>query len=1052
MKRKVLYLLLFVSISLSACLLSEDAPEYDAIPAGPASTLRDFTLPAPLFAAESAWRQAVVGVAVLPTNDVQILTTYRVLLGDTTDLHPAGPAWTDWPFMYVNYADYSIPIAAPAGGVTQSVTLCDYAGDRAWPGPKFPDAPQQEGGPVTVPAPAGMVRPSGPADTDADGHLVLYNPATFMAYDFWQATTARRGECRSLGGGQTGSTLYEAGAVDYFDVRNTGVNLDGVSSARAVGTSLLAGLLLPEDVASGVISHALAFAIPGLRNLSDNPETVLISDYVYPASTTETDYYNTNANALVAGQRVRLKAALVDDEGLVLDESTLTPITQLWLAALRTYGAYLVDSSGGFTFYAEDIHTGVLNLTDDEVNALIGQAAGTLLPSDKTQWQVVLERLNLDLERIPFAYGPEAADPAQATIITANFEVVEGAPRLAFTSYLPITMAQHSEAEPLALNAMMTWGYQIQALNVPGAVDVLAASAYDMLVLEPTRTDWSSDDKYFDAPGMVSRLKNTFAADGLHRKLLIAYIDIGEAEDWRWYWTWSQAWDCTGQPPADWPDYIIACDPDGWSGNYPVAYWDAAWKDIVIYGHNTGDHPDRDYVSLLDEVLKDGFDGIYLDWVEAFEDESVMAAAQAAGKDPAAEMLAFIQEMRTYATARNPNFVIIQQNATALIDGQLALTSAIDAIAQEAIWYDGDADVDWGNANGYDHVNAQSLVDYYLGYLDDYLLVGLPVFDCEYAVTYASTAYSNAYAAGFVPYVTQRALSQLTTTPPTPPTATTPNDFLYQLQNLDLTAVGATAYDWVVMDYAADGDDATAFTSADVSTLKASPGGDKFVLAYMSIGEAEDYRFYWDAAWDANGDGTPDAGAPAWLDIENPNWEGNYKVQYWDADWQSIVFSYTDRLLNAGFDGAYLDIIDAYEYYAEQGRTTAAQEMADFIAALRAYAQARDADFYIMPQNAAELATLIPTYLNSVDGIGQEDIYYGYDADDTLTPPAVTTEVEGYLDVFLNAGKLVLTVDYATTLSHIDDAYAKSQAKGYVPFVTGRDLDALTLNPGHEPD
>ncbi len=254
------------------------------------------------------------------------------------------------------------------------------------------------------------------------------------------------------------------------------------------------------------------------------------------------------------------------------------------------------------------------------------------------------------------------------------------------------------------------------------------------------------------------------------------------------------------------------------------------------------------------------------------------------------------------------------------------------------------------------------------------------------------------------------------------------------------------------MDYAADGDDATAFTSADVSTLKASPGGDKFVLAYMSIGEAEDYRFYWDAAWDANGDGTPDAGAPAWLDIENPNWEGNYKVQYWDADWQSIVFSYTDRLLNAGFDGAYLDIIDAYEYYAEQGRTTAAQEMADFIAALRAYAQARDADFYIMPQNAAELATLIPTYLNSVDGIGQEDIYYGYDADDTLTPPAVTTEVEGYLDVFLNAGKLVLTVDYATTLSHIDDAYAKSQAKGYVPFVTGRDLDALTLNPGHEPD
>ena len=50
------------------------------------------------------------------------------------------------------------------------------------------------------------------------------------------------------------------------------------------------------------------------------------------------------------------------------------------------------------------------------------------------------------------------------------------------------------------------------------------------------------------------------------------------------------------------------------------------------------------------------------------------------------------------------------------------------------------------------------------------------------------------------------------------------------------------------------------------------------------------------------------------------------------------------------------------------------------------------------------------------------------------------------------AGKLVLTVDYATRQAHIGDAYAKSRAKGYVPFVTVRDLDQLTINPDHEPD
>lgn len=60
--------------------------------------------------------------------------------------------------------------------------------------------------------------------------------------------------------------------------------------------------------------------------------------------------------------------------------------------------------------------------------------------------------------------------------------------------------------------------------------------------------------------------------------------------------------------------------------------------------------------------------------------------------------------------------------------------------------------------------------------------------------------------------------------------------------------------------------------------------------------------------------------------------------------------------------------------------------------------------------------------------------------------------LEAYLDMFKHAGKLVLAVDYASTPAPVDDAYAKSLAKGYVPFVTVRDLDQLIINPGHEPD
>jgi hypothetical protein len=405
------------------------APPTEA-PAGTAisgSTLqRDFALPIPLFAPDSAWNQIATGAAVLPDNDQQILVTYRVLRGDITSLHGyEGPA-TTWPFMDISLDDYSVPVFR-AGAGEQSVLLCNYEGNREWPHPKFGIG--QEGGPVPVPAPAGAVRPAGPEDTDADGHLVLYNPATFEEYDLWQATTVRNAECDSLGGGQVGITILEAGVVDFFDVRGPGTNPDTYYSARAHGTPLLAGLILPEDVESGAIAHALAFAIPGPRNTSTDPSEPLASDYFYPASTTETNFFNTDPHALAAGQRIRLKQTLVDEEGEVIDENQLAPITRMFLTALRAYGAYLIDNAAGFSFSAEDIHTAVLHLSDEEVNALIGQPPDTPLPAGMTRWQVVIEKLGEELELIPIAYGPweEGQDPATATVETSNFEVVEAA-------------------------------------------------------------------------------------------------------------------------------------------------------------------------------------------------------------------------------------------------------------------------------------------------------------------------------------------------------------------------------------------------------------------------------------------------------------------------------------------------------------------------------------------------------------------------------------------------------------------------------------------------
>ncbi len=59
---------------------------------------------------------------------------------------------------------------------------------------------------------------------------------------------------------------------------------------------------------------------------------------------------------------------------------------------------------------------------------------------------------------------------------------------------------------------------------------------------------------------------------------------------------------------------------------------------------------------------------------------------------------------------------------------------------------------------------------------------------------------------------------------------------------------------------------------------------------------------------------------------------------------------------------------------------------------------------------------------------------------------------ERILDQWVEAGKLVLTIDYTARPEQISDAYFRSHARGYVPYVTDRSLGRMRINPGFEPD
>jgi len=269
------------------------------------------------------------------------------------------------------------------------------------------------------------------------------------------------------------------------------------------------------------------------------------------------------------------------------------------------------------------------------------------------------------------------------------------------------------------------------------------------------------------------------------------------------------------------------------------------------------------------------------------------------------------------------------------------------------------------------------------------------------------------------------------------------NDFLYQLQRARPQRIGETPFDLLVVSMAAAGGKRDV-----IEKLKHSPGGEKIVLCYMSIGQAENYRFYWQREWSQN--------PPAWLDESDPDWAGDFWVRYWDPQWQAIIYgstgSYLDRILELAFDGVYLDRVDAYWYYQDKGRESAAREMADFVIALAEYARQQHPGFGVFPQNAEELGILFPDYLDAVAGIGIEDLYYGYPRDHEPSPAEWTAEREAILDRWVAASKLVLTIDYTARPEQIADAYERARTRDYVPYVTDRSLGRLRINPGFEPD
>lgn len=277
-----------------------------------------------------------------------------------------------------------------------------------------------------------------------------------------------------------------------------------------------------------------------------------------------------------------------------------------------------------------------------------------------------------------------------------------------------------------------------------------------------------------------------------------------------------------------------------------------------------------------------------------------------------------------------------------------------------------------------------------------------------------------------------------------------PAPLIYQLQGMNPDELAVSGAQILVTDYSRDGTDDGQYTQAEITRLK---NAGVTVLCYFSIGEAEDYRFYWDETWAT----TP----PSWLGDENPDWEGNYKVKYWENDWfDDALEPYLDRLTDMGCDGAFLDIVDAFEYWpgvsgsaVENNETLAAHYMIDLIAKIAAQARSVDSGFLIFPQNAEWILDYDTngSYKNTINGIAIEDLFYDRTAKNSVEWVSGRTV---YLDALRDLDKTVLITDYVddgsgyqgANKTRIDDFLTRVQAKGYWGFAAreNRELDRGT--------
>lgn len=238
--------------------------------------------------------------------------------------------------------------------------------------------------------------------------------------------------------------------------------------------------------------------------------------------------------------------------------------------------------------------------------------------------------------------------------------------------------------------------FMIQLNGLPGDEGGLrprpiARAPHELVVMDYARH--GDHESRFSAE-QIDRVKHSWEgwdAPG-HRKVTLAYIDVAEASDHRFYW--DESWTDDGTV-----DGILTADAPNWLGpinfDRPNArrarFWRNNWKRVLRNDDGTG---------WIDFVLEQDFDGACLDCVDAYKYWSA-DAGELTELEAAQRMIDLVIDLADHARAVEPTFLIMVRNAPLLLDvvrdddpdRYAAFVEATNAFMMDDLYFYGNKDL-----------------------------------------------------------------------------------------------------------------------------------------------------------------------------------------------------------------------------------------------------------------------------------------------------------------------------------------------------------------------